>query len=612
MGALHERIVAIDPTLIEEVLGDIAEALSRRCAEDLTEAQVAALLAGETLELDIVDDDLTFLERKAVNRERMLEALAVRSTNRYVTSTVDSRSRDEGAARPVIDTVKRYVEEPERFERAEAERLEALIERAVRYALEDYSYEWSADLAQQLAYGGVFYDYDGLAPSVEWWSDERTIFGNPAMQAMFQGDPERRRAEGLDAADPLAPFRERFYLPEEALYLDGNSLGLLSREAEMAVLKTLEQWRTLGIDGWLRAEPDWFTLGERLGAMMAPLVGAAPEEVVTTGTTTVNLHALVATFYAPEGRRRKIVAGGLDFPSDVYALQSQILLRGGDPERDLVLVPSRDGRTLAEDDLIAAMSDEVALVLLPSVLYRSGQLLDMARLTAAAHERGALIGFDCAHSVGVVPHELSAWGVDFAVWCTYKYLNGGPGAVGALYVNRRHFGRRPGLAGWWGYAKERQFDMLHAWSGAAGAGAWQISTPPVLATAPLLGALRITLEAGIDRIREKSLQQTGYLMQLLEAGGLLVPPYGYRIGTPRAPERRGGHVAVEHDAGPRIARALKRRAIIPDFRPPDIIRLAPIPLYTSYEEIRQAVGALRDVIDMGEHLKGDEGRELVA
>ena len=173
-----------------------------------------------------------------------------------------------------------------------------------------------------------------------------------------------------------------------------------------------------------------------------------------------------------------------------------------------MLVPSRDGRTLDEDDLIAAMTDDVALVLLPSVLYRSGQLLDIARLTAAAHERGIPIGFDCAHSVGVVPHRFDEWGVDFAFWCTYKYLNAGPGAVGALYVNRRHLGRRPGLAGWWGYDKERQFDMLHAWEGAAGAGAWQISTPPVLATAPLLGSLRIFAEAGIERMRAKSLAQT--------------------------------------------------------------------------------------------------------
>lgn len=419
-------------------------------------------------------------------------------------------------------------------------------------------------------------------------------------------------ARELDSTDPLASFRERFYLPEEAIYLDGNSLGLLSKDAEQAVLSSLEDWKTLGIDGWLKADPDWFTIGERLGALMAPLVGAEPDEVVVTGGTTINLHNLAATFYDPVGSRRKILAGGLDFPSDVYALQSQITLRGGDSDADLLLVPSQDGRTLGEDALIAAMSDEIALVILPSVLYRSGQLLDIARLTAAAHDRGIAIGFDCAHSAGVVPHQFDEWGVDFAFWCTYKYLNAGPGAVGALYVNRRHHGRRPGLSGWWGYAKERQFDMLHSWEGAAGAGAWQIGTPPVLGTVALLGSLRIFAEAGIARVRAKSTAQTAYLIELIEGMGLTGERYGYRIGTPREPERRGGHVAVEHDAGPRIAKALKARGIIPDFRPPDVVRLAPIPLYTSYHDLWQTARHLAGIVDSGDYLSLEAGRELVA
>ena len=418
-------------------------------------------------------------------------------------------------------------------------------------------------------------------------------------------------ARELDAADPLAPFRERFYLPEDAIYLDGNSLGLLSKDAEAAVLSSLDDWKRLGIDGWLKADPDWFTIGERLGRLMAPLVGAERDEVVVTGGTTINLHNLVATFFDPTGTKRQILAGGLDFPSDVYALQSQIALRGGSPD-DLVLAPSDDGRTLDEERLIAAMTDEVALVVLPSVLYRSGQLLDMARLTAAAHDRGIPIGFDCAHSAGVVPHRFDEWSVDFAFWCTYKYLNAGPGAVGALYVNRRHHGRRPGLSGWWGYAKERQFDMLHTWEGATGAGAWQIGTPPVLGAAALLGSLHIFAEAGIERVRAKSNAQTAYLIELLDAMGLTDERYGYRIGTPREPERRGGHVAVEHDAGPRIAKALKARGVIPDFRPPDVVRLAPIPLYTSYHELWQTARHLREIVETGDYLTLAGGRELVA
>jgi kynureninase len=246
------------------------------------------------------------------------------------------------------------------------------------------------------------------------------------------------------------------------------------------------------------------------------------------------------------------------------------------------------------------------------VLYRSGQLLDIGRLTAAAHERGILIGFDCAHSAGSVPHHFDQDDVDFAFWCGYKYLNSGPGSVGALYVNRRHFGTTPGLTGWWGYHKERQFDMLHIWESAPGAGAFQISTVPLLSTAPLLGSLTMFQEAGIERLREKSLAMTDYLIELIEGQGLLDEPFGYRIGTPRDHARRGGHVAVEHDAGPRIAKALKQAGVIPDFRPPDVVRLAPIPLYTSYEDCWRVVKALRDVIESGAYLKVAEGRELVA
>jgi kynureninase len=415
-----------------------------------------------------------------------------------------------------------------------------------------------------------------------------------------------------DAADPLARFRERFYLLPGTIYLDGNSLGLLSRDAEAEILAALAQWKTLAIDGWLRADPPWFTLGEELGALVAPLVGAEPEAVVVTGTTTVNQHALTATFYRPEGARRAIVATALDFPSDIYALQSLIRLHGGDPERDLRLVPSADGRTVDEEAIIAALGDDVALALLPAVLYRSGQLLDIPRLAAAARERGIPLGFDCAHSLGAVPHRFDEWGVDWAYWCSYKFLNAGPGATGGLYVNRRHWGAAPGLAGWWGYEKTRQFDMVHAWESAPGAGAWQISTPPLFATAPLRGSLRLFAEAGIAALRAKSLAQTAYLADLLETEGLTAPPYGFAIGSPLEPERRGGHLAVEHPDAARIARALKARGIVPDFRAPNVIRLAPAPLYTTFHELWQTARALREIIDSGEHQRLAEGRSLVA
>jgi kynureninase len=422
----------------------------------------------------------------------------------------------------------------------------------------------------------------------------------------------RERARDLDAADPLAHFRDRFHLLPGKIYMDGNSLGLMPKDSEAAVLTALDQWKTLGIDGWMSADPSWFTLGERLGAMMAPLVGAEPDEVVATGTTTVNQHALVATFYRPEGSRRKIVATELDFPSDIYALQSQILLHGGDPDRDLIRVPSRDGRTIDEADVIASMSDEVALVLMPSVLYRSGQLLDIQRIAAAARDRGIVAGFDCAHSVGAVPHRFDDWGVDFAFWCSYKYLNSGPGSAGALYVNRRHFGARPGLSGWWGYLKDRQFDMVHEWEGAPGAGAWQISTTPLFYGASMLGSLGIFEEAGIESIRAKSLKMTNYLIELIEESGLTRPDFGYAIGSPRDEHRRGGHVAVEQASAAAIARALKQRGIVPDFRAPNVIRIAPVALYTTFDECWQTVAALREIIEAGEHLALNQDRELVA
>jgi kynureninase len=404
----------------------------------------------------------------------------------------------------------------------------------------------------------------------------------------------------LDAQDPLGGFRERFFVPDDVTYLDGNSLGLLSVDAERSVLDALQAWKVHGIAGWTAADADWFTLGERLGERMAHLVGASPESVAVTGSTTVNLHQMVASFYRPKGNRRKILATSLDFPSDVYALQGQIRLRGGDPARDIVFVPSADGRTIAEEDLTAAMTGEVALALLPSVLYRSGQLLDMPRLTQAAHDAGIVIGWDCAHSVGALPHAFDEWGVDFAVWCSYKYLNAGPGAVGALYVNAQHREVLPALPGWWGYHKERQFEMVHDWESAAGAGAFQISTVPLLSAAALLGSLAIFEEAGIEAIREKSLAQTSYLMSLVEESGLTTEPYGYRIGTPREPARRGGHVAIEHDDAARISVALRNRGTIVDFRKPNVVRLAPIALYTTYQELWQVVRVLREIIDSGE------------
>jgi len=415
----------------------------------------------------------------------------------------------------------------------------------------------------------------------------------------------------LDAGDPLASFRDRFYQIPGVIYMDGNSLGLLSKDAEETLLRIIEEWKRFGINGWTQGEIPWISYGERLGALEAQLVGAEAEEVVVTGSTTVNLHTLVATFYRPEGRRTKILADEINFPSDIYALASQIRLRGGDPDEDLVLVRSRDGRTIDESDVIAAMTDEVALAVLPSVYYRSGQLLDMERLTAAAHERDVKIGFDCSHSVGVVPHRFDDWGVDFAFWCNYKYMNGGPGSTATLYVNKRHFGARPGLAGWWGHDRATQFDMNIRFTPARSAGAWQIGTISMLSSAPIEGATRLTLDAGVENIRRKSLRITAYLMFLVDEL-LSRPPYNFSVGTPREPERRGGHVAVEHPTEAfRIGEALKARGVLPDFRPPNVIRLAPIPLYTSYRDVWLVAQHLKATIDNREYERFSKERGAV-
>ncbi|WP_045521956.1 kynureninase [Neobacillus niacini] len=416
-------------------------------------------------------------------------------------------------------------------------------------------------------------------------------------------------AKQLDKEDSLYRFREEFYIKPNSIYMDGNSLGLLSKRAERTLLESLNDWKEHGIDGWTKGKHPWFFLSEKLGEMMAPLVGASSDEVIVTGSTTVNLHQLVATFYKPEGKKSKILADELTFPSDIYALQSQLRIHGFDPVTHLIRVKSRDGRFLEEEDIIEAMTDEIALIILPTVLYRSGQILDMKRLTVEANKRGILIGFDGCHSIGAIPHSFSEWGVDFAYWCNYKHLNGGPGSVGGLYVNKKHFGTAPGLAGWFGSKKEKQFDMEHSLTPAESAGAYQIGTPHVLSLAPLLGALEIFAEAGIENIREKSLRINRFLMDLLEQ---VLSDMGFNIGNPQDDVSRGGHVSLEHNEAARICKALKENGIIPDFRAPNIIRLAPVALYTSYSEVWEVVQMLKKIMVEKQYEKFENEREVVA
>lgn len=422
-------------------------------------------------------------------------------------------------------------------------------------------------------------------------------------------EPTKDFAAVLDKQDTLARFREEFYLRDGEVYLDGNSLGLLSKRAEQALLSVLDSWRRYGIDGWSEGTRPWFYLSERLGDQLAPLIGANPGEVIATGSTTINLHQLMATFFRPTGGRVKILADSLNFPSDVYALKSQLQLHGLNPERHLVQVESEDGLTLDEGRLMQAMTDEVAVAILPSVLYRSGQLLNLERLTKAAHERGILIGFDLAHSIGALPHRLSDWGVDFAFWCNYKYLNSGPGSVAGLYVNQVHHSQAPGLAGWFSSNKEAQFDMEHTLTPAATAGAYQIGTPHILSLAPLLGSLELFHEAGILAIRKKSLRLTRYMMDLINHQ---LTGMGFSFANPLDDAHRGGHVALVHQDAVRISKALKAHQVIPDFRPPNVIRLAPIALYTSFSDVYEGVARLRHIMETRQYENYGQDREVIA
>jgi len=377
--------------------------------------------------------------------------------------------------------------------------------------------------------------------------------------------------------------RDLFPMPP-GIYLDGNSLGLMPHAARSAVEKRLLEWEASAVSGW----DDWFGLSEKLVPQVAHLVGASALEVAVTGSITSNLHALLATFYRPTGSRRNLLATALDFPTDLYALESWTAMHGA----QLVLVPSRDGETLHPDDLLEHLTEDIAVALLPTVLYRSGQLLDVQRFTRAAHERGILVGWDAAHSIGATAHHFHDHGADFAVWCHYKYLNAGPGAPAGLFVHQKHLERTPALRGWWGHDKTTQFEMRGDFRRSSGAGAYQQGTPSILALAALEGAL--TVFDGLDmlELRRVSLELTDHFMALCDK---FLPEM--RVVTPRAPSERGGHVALAHPQARDLSLALRARGVIPDFRAPDVLRLAPVALYNTRAELEQTVQILRALLD---------------
>ncbi len=412
----------------------------------------------------------------------------------------------------------------------------------------------------------------------------------------------------LDSKDTLAKFRDEFYLTDDVIHFNGNSLGLMSKRAESSLYEVVETWKQYGIDGWMKGKRPWFYFNDELAELMTPLVGAAPEEVCVTGSTTTNIHQMISTLYQPTEDRYKILADELNFPSDIYALKSQLRLKGFD-DTALVQVQSKDGQTLMTEDIVAQMTDDVALILLPGVLYRSGQILDMKQLTTEAHKRGIMIDFDLCHSIGSVPHELSKWDVDFAVWCTYKHLNGGPGSVGGLYLNNKHHDHAPGLAGWFGSDKNKQFDMAHDFEKAIDASAYQIGTPHMLSAAPLIGALEMMNEAGIDAVRTKSLLMTDLLLELVTEH---LVPFDFVITTPLDHDKRGGHLYIEHEEAARITKAMKVAGVIPDFRAPKGIRMSPVALYNTFTELYDAVMIIKTIMAEEKYKEFENEREVVA
>jgi kynureninase len=410
------------------------------------------------------------------------------------------------------------------------------------------------------------------------------------------------RSLRADDSDAVPSMRERFELPvgpdgEPAIYVCGHSLGPLARDARRMLEEETDAWARLGVEGHFREAAPWFSYSDLFANPTARLVGARPTEVVTMNSLTVNLHQMFASFYRPTRERFKVIIEDGAFPSDRYAVVSQLQHRGVDVADGLLLATPREGEELlrAEDieALIEREADALAIVWLPGVQYVSGQLLDIERITAAGHAAGALVGWDLAHAAGNVPLRLHDWDADFAVWCTYKYMNAGPGATGQAFVHER-WANDLGLvrlAGWWGNDAATRFKVPFDFVPREGAASWQASNPPILAMAPLRASLALFDEVGIERLRERSMRLTAHLSAMLAA----LP--GVEQVTPADPSARGAMLCLRVPHRSReVQRALGERGVILDFREPDIFRLALAPLYNTYDEGWRFVQILRDVM----------------
>ncbi|ADB34506.1 kynureninase [Kribbella flavida DSM 17836] len=417
-----------------------------------------------------------------------------------------------------------------------------------------------------------------------------------------------REAFALDAADPghrelfdVPPWPDGYY-PDVA-YFAGNSLGLRPKATRSELLADLDAWAELGVEGHLEAGRPWLPYHELLTGPAARLVGALPTETVVMNSLTVDLHLLMVSFYRPAPDRYRILIEDSAFPSDSYAVRSQAAWHGFDPDDAIVRVRPRDGEDcLRTEDVIARIGPDVALVLLGGVNYLTGELLDIPAITAAGHAAGAVVGWDLAHAAGNVPLRLHAWDVDFAAWCSYKYLNAGPGALAGVFVHERHHpaddrAGRPRFEGWWSTEQATRFAMAPLSRPPRSAEAWQVSNPPIFAMSPVRTSLELFDRIGMDVLRERSLRLTAYLERLL-AG--ITPSRPLRVITPADPARRGAQLSVRIGGGLRAGELTKRLrfefGVIADAREPDVVRLAPVPLYSLYHDCRRAVEALAEAV----------------
>jgi kynureninase len=400
-------------------------------------------------------------------------------------------------------------------------------------------------------------------------------------------------AEQLDAKDELRHFRNRFYIPiinhNESVYFMGNSLGLQPRSTQDYIAAELETWANYGVEGHFFAPEPWYTSHQKFTALLAPIVGAQEEEIAVMNQLTVNLHLLMGTFYRPTKQRYKIICEAKAFPSDQYVFESQVALHGYGEDAIIEVQPYEGSHHISTQqilDTIALHGSETALVMFSGINYYSGQLFDMAAITRAAHQVGAYCGFDLAHAIGNVPLHLHEWNADFACWCSYKYLNSGPGGIAGIFVHQRHIKNTqlPRLAGWWGYDREKRFGMEKGFVPMPTAEGWQVSCYPVLMMAAHKAALQIFADAGMPQIFAKAQLLKDYLWFIIEQINASLPEPFIHIITPK--DARGSQVSMEMKLhGKEIFEALKLNGIIGDWREPNVIRVAPVPLYNNFTEV---------------------------